>query len=134
MTTLDDAANSFKTLYDNYDYHEWRWAAALLEDTLATNIDKILPDDIIGILQDYKSAVEKLNTMILDDARKEFDDSAKIGYGLDGESAVRDADFEAVRGKFEDNDFVKHLRKMTAEHILAADNLLTDFRHFEINF
>ena len=51
-----------------------------LKIRLRQTIDKIFPDDIIGVLNDYKSAVEKLSTMILDDARKEFDDSAKIGY------------------------------------------------------
>ncbi|MDO8302375.1 MAG: DUF4954 family protein, partial [Sedimentisphaerales bacterium] len=107
ITTLDSLAKSFKALYDNYVFHKWRWTAALLEDTLATSIDKILPDDIIGALNDYKSAVEKLNGMILEDTRKEFDASIKVGYGTDGESAVRDADFDAVRGKFENNTFVK---------------------------
>jgi hypothetical protein len=125
VSSLDALAESFEKIYDNYAFYEWRWTLALLEDTLATNIDKIFPEDIIRIMRDYKFAVEKLGTMILDDARKEFDDSAKIGYGLDGEPTVRDADFEAVRGKFEDNDFVKHIRKTTAEQILAADNIIT---------
>jgi hypothetical protein len=129
VTALEALAGSFKTLYDNYVFYEWCWAAILLEDTLATNIDKIFPDDIIRILTEYKFAIEKLNTMILDDARKEFDDSAKIGYGFDSEPAERDVDFEAVHGKFEDNGFVKHIRKTTAEQIIAADNLIARLKN-----
>lgn len=128
MATLEALMISFKTLYDNYAFYEWRWTAALLEDTLATSIDKISPDDIIGVLNDYKAAVEKLNTMTLDDARKEFDDSTKIGYGTDGDPVILNADFEAVRGKFEENPFVKHLRKTTAEKILTADNIIEKLR------
>jgi hypothetical protein len=129
IISLDSLAKSFKTLYDNYLFYEWCWTAVLLEDTLATNIDKIFPDDIIGVLNDYKSAVEKLNTMIIDDARKEFDDTAKIGYGPNAEVDIRNADFDAVRGKFEDNDVVKHIRKTTAEQILAADNLIAKLKN-----
>ena len=64
----------------------------------------------------------------MSDARKEFDATVKIGYGVDGESTVRDADFDAVRGTFEDNAFVKQLGKTTAKKILAADTLIEKLR------
>jgi hypothetical protein len=128
ITTLDTLTRSFKAMYDNYAFYEWRWATALLENTLATNLDKILPEDIVGILNDYKSALEKLTAMTLDDARKEFEDSAKIGYGADGDPVVLNADFAAVRGKFEDNKFIKHLRKTNAKKVLAAENLIEKLR------
>lgn len=129
IATLDALARSFKTLFDNYAFYEWRWVASLLENTLATNLDKIFPDDLIGILNDYKPAVEKLGTLILADARKEFDASVKISYGINGEPAVCEADFEAVRGKFEDVAFIKHIRKTTAENILTADKLIAKLRN-----
>jgi hypothetical protein len=128
ISSLDSLSKSFKTLYENYVFYEWRWAASLLENTLATSIDKISCDDIIGILDDYKTSVEKLNMMTLDDAHKEFDDTARIGYGTESDPAMRDADFEAVRGKFEENKFVKHLRKTTAEKIVASDNIIAKLR------
>jgi hypothetical protein len=131
IATLDELTKSLKTMYDNYAFYEWRWTTTLLENTLAANLDKILSGDIIEILNDYKSALEKLTTMTLDDARKEFEDSTKIGYGTDSDPAILNADFEAVRGKIEDNLFVKHLRKTVAEKIIAAENLVEKLRKIQ---
>ncbi len=35
--------------------------------------------------------------------------SSRIGFGMDGDAAARDQDFTAVRGKLEDNSFVKQV-------------------------
>ena len=50
--------------------------------------------------------------MIFSDSKKEYNDEARIGYGLDGDDAARVADFEAVRGTAETN---KVVRKIEAE-------------------
>jgi hypothetical protein len=49
--------------------------------------------------------------MILSDAGKEFDNTSKIGFGIDGNDEIVDQDFEAVRGKLEENKFTAGLKK-----------------------
>ena len=46
----------------------------------------------------WESESIKLDKMILSDAAKEFDDSSKIGFGIDGDEEVRDQDFEGGQG------------------------------------
>jgi hypothetical protein len=50
--------------------------------------------------------------MVLNDAEKEFDETARAGFGIDG---ARDLDFKAVRGTYEGNNFVKQLKQQTKE-------------------
>ena len=50
--------------------------------------------------------------MVLNDAEKEFEGTVCTGFGIDGDA---DADFEAVRGTFDDNSFVKGLNEEIAE-------------------
>jgi len=62
--------------------------------------------------------VVKLDRMVYDDARKEFDLNSQTGFGVDGDRNQAQADFEEVRGSFESNSFVKavleHIEKKTA--------------------
>ena len=59
----------------------------------------------------------KLDRMVYDDARKEFDLNSQTGFGVDGDREQAEADFEEVRGSFESNSFVKavleHIEKKT---------------------
>jgi len=61
--------------------------------------------------------------MILMDASKEFDESSRIGFGIDGDEAVRNSDFEAVRGLAEENKFITGIRVEMAQIEKRANEL-----------
>ena len=54
---------------------------------------------------------------------KEFDQHSKIGFGIDGDEQTKEADFEAIRGTYDGNSFVKSLRKDITEIEVKAANL-----------
>ena len=54
----------------------------------------------------WKESVVKLDKLIYDDAKKEFNLNAKTGFGADGDEAQKHRGFELVRGSFENNPFV----------------------------
>ncbi len=95
-----------------------------LERILAKSIDQVTGDDIAGLIAQWKKAVETLNGLILKDAQKEFADFSMIGYGLDGDQQVREADFRMVRGSYGDNSFVRDLENNTVEKAKIADVLI----------
>ena len=64
--------------------------------------------------------------MILKDAEKEFDQNSRIGFGLDGNEAVQQDDFSAVRGSYEENKFVIDLRAEN-ENIEKRTNRFIEF-------
>jgi hypothetical protein len=57
----------------------------------------------------YSDQQQKLLRLVLIDAEREYDEASRIGFGMDGDAAARDQDFAAVRGRIEDNGFVKQL-------------------------
>lgn len=75
------------------------------------------------LIDDWKSNAIKLNNMILKDAEKEFDGSSRLSFGIDGDQVVRDLDFEAVRGTYGNNKFVRELQQEIRDIGEKADRL-----------
>jgi len=122
--TLEQVAETFRSMYDEYPAYEWAWAAGVLQQRLGKSLDKITADDIIELTTKWKTAVVKLDHMLYADAQKEFSATAQIGYGLDGEKESRQADFEQVRGVFEENSFVREIEKHIITKTKFGDELI----------
>ena len=80
-------------------------------------------------MEEWKDAVVRLDKMVYDDARKEFNLNSQTGFGVDGDRRQQQADFESVRGSFESNSFVKavleHIDRKTALGERVKAKLLT---------
>jgi hypothetical protein len=72
-------------------------------------LDAITADKARELAAQYSDQQQKFLRLVLVDAEREYDEASRIGFGMDGDAAARDADFVAVRGKLEDNSFVKQL-------------------------
>ena len=123
--TLESIADQLKRLYNNYGEYKWSWAAEKIRNIMKNQQQNLSPaEKIIKIISDWAAACEKLMALIIEDAGKEFADEPRLGYGIDGDEKTRDADFDAVRGTFEGNSFVRRLKeqiettKKTAEEII----------------
>ncbi len=68
-------------------------------------------EQLIELVTNWESSSIKLDKMILSDAGKEFDNTSKVGFGIDGNQETADKDFTAVRGTLEDNKFTSGLHK-----------------------
>jgi carbonic anhydrase/acetyltransferase-like protein (isoleucine patch superfamily) len=103
---------ALQAVYDDYEKADQRFFATLLGQRLEGDVTT---KAIAEMIEKWKVSRLKLNNMILRDASKEFDQSSSIGFGLDGDDLVRQADFEAVRGTMDDNKFITGLNEETAE-------------------
>ncbi|MBN1898798.1 MAG: DUF4954 family protein [Spirochaetes bacterium] len=108
---IDRVLVQLNKMYSEYAQNEWSWCVGLIERQYNIKIEDIRSEHIIQILKDWKDSVIKFNNMILKDAEKEFDSNARIGFGLDGDSQIKDMDFETVRGTFDKNNFVLQLKE-----------------------
>ncbi len=125
---VDDLEKVFKTYYDQYDDEAWSWAAGIIRERLGLNLEYPGKDQLIHLIEAWKTNSLRLNNMILSDAKKEFDPSSRIGFGAGGTQDRIDADFAQVRGNFEDNSFVRSLQdeigniEKKADHWIAVLN------------
>ncbi len=121
---LEQVAEGFRLMHVKYPEYEWAWAANTLQQRWGKTIENITAEDIIELATRWKTAVVELDRMLHADAKKEFAATAQIGYGLDGEQKTRQADFEHVRGTFEENDFVLEIEKHITAKTTLADELI----------
>ncbi|MBQ7996388.1 MAG: DUF4954 family protein [Paludibacteraceae bacterium] len=123
--TLDGIRTRLDRIHANYYSYEWTWALEKLEQVWGCPLAEVTLEQIKKTVTEWLDAVVKLDHMVYDDARKEFDLNSHTGFGADGDREQAAADFEEVRGSFESNSFVKavleHIDKKTAlgEKILS---------------
>jgi hypothetical protein len=124
IKSIDDLHQNLALIFENYEKYAWQWYAELIYNQAGEKPENISIDGIIQIISDWRSTAVKLNSMILKDAEKEFDPGSKIGFGIDGDVEIRDRDFQAVRGEYENNKFVKGLQQESKNIEEEADRLI----------
>lgn len=128
IRSVDELLAHLKSIFNDYDKFSWNWCAELIYQQTGIHPEDMPVDNIIQIISDWKTNTIKLNKMILNDAQKEFGDSSKFGFGIDGDAQTRDDDFVAVRGTYENNKFVAILQKESKETEEKADRLIDILR------
>jgi len=106
VISLADIQKRLEIMHQNYYEYEWTWAQEKLEQHWGKSMEYIDKEDIISMIELWKKSVVKLDELIYDDAKKEFNLISKIGFGVDGNEEQKHKDFESVRGTFESNPFV----------------------------
>ncbi len=124
LETMDQVSQAFQSMHADYITYEWAWTANVLQQRLGKTLDHLTPDDVVSMITDWKTAVVQLDEMLDADARKEFAPTAQTGYGIDGNRQTRQADFERVRGTFEENSFVQEIEKHIATKTALGDELI----------
>jgi hypothetical protein len=91
------------------------WSRNQAQESLGVDFDKVTDEQARDFAAQYSDQQQKLLRLVLIDAEREYDESSRIGFGMDGDAAARDRDFAAVRGRFQDNSFVKQLHADTEQ-------------------
>ena len=116
--SLANVQARLEQMHANYYSYEWTWALEKLEQVWGCDVEHVTIEQVRKAVEEWRDAVVKLDRMVYDDARKEFDLNSQTGFGVDGDREQAEADFEEVRGSFESNSFVKavleHIETKTA--------------------
>ncbi len=124
VDSLDKLYEKLGEIYTDYEKYEWTWVAGRLEKLLGRNVSEISAADVTKFLDEWKNAVQSFGDLILQDARKEFSEQTKIGFGIDGDDSVIESDFQAVRGTFETNKIVTKVKNEVVGKKEQADGLI----------
>lgn len=106
--SLAETEQRIRNIHDNYYEYEWTWVYELLSNYLNKNVNDITIDQLIEMVNMWYGAVEHLDNLLYEDAKKEFNLQSQTGFGIDGNEKEKALDFEQVRGRFEDNSFVRN--------------------------
>jgi hypothetical protein len=92
---------------------EWLWVKHNFRQVFDLDLDQATAGQLRHALESLKDLHGRYVSMILADAAKEFDESARTGFGLDGGPETALADFRAVRGDYNSNRFVRQMQEET---------------------
>lgn len=123
ISTVEKLQRALQTARDAYDEDVWAWSCAQAKTSLGVSLDEITAEKATELAAQYSDQQQKLLRLVLIDAEREYDEASRIGFGIDGDAAARDQDFEAVRGKLEENSFVKQLHSDIEQVGKRADSL-----------
>lgn len=119
--SLESIQKNLNMLHADYSNYSWTWAKNTLEKQLGKTFDGVEIQDIITIIEKWKKAVLTFDDLILRDAKKEFNTVSRTGFGMDGDDTDKQLDFNAVRGTFDENAFVKEINAQMNKTTEIAD-------------
>ena len=111
INTLEELSSGLEHIHNAYDIFTWDWTTRILSERYGLEVENIDTEQLLELISKWETESIKLDKMILNDSTKEFDDSSKIGFGIDGDQTVADKDFVAVRGISEENKFIAGIHK-----------------------
>jgi len=111
LNSLEKISKALEEIHSSYEEQAWLWTTGILTERFDMDVANPTADQLTELVDKWESETIKLDKMILADASKEFDNSSKIGFGVDGDEEVRDSDFKAVRGSMEENKFIVGLHE-----------------------
>ena len=112
IATVDDVLAAFEDAHCNaFSKDKWSWVRHTYEARNGRSVDDLSPEDFDELDKAHAKSTASFVKRVLADAEKEFDEIAKLGYGADGTAEDQAGDFDAVRGSFDDNSFVKQMRE-----------------------
>jgi hypothetical protein len=103
---LDEVLDELQKIYRAYDSYCLGFANAVVSQKYGKTVAELTDEEKAAILEKGRKADAAFNDLILRDAKKEFSSVAKTGFGIDGDEEVRNADFAATRGTFDEHPFV----------------------------
>ncbi len=111
IATLDDFEACTRTIHECYRADEWAWVRRAYEKVFEAPLDGLDAERICQITAALRKVKGKFLNLVAADAQKEFSELSHIGFGQDGDSDDVEADFRAVRGTYEGNEFVQEIRQ-----------------------
>jgi len=103
--------SALDAIHAAYAEDEWAWVCQAHKKIFDVDLSEIQTADAASIADQLLADQSKFLNLILIDAGKEFDEVTQTGFGQDGSDADRATDFQAVRGEFEGNKFVKQMKQ-----------------------
>lgn len=119
ITTIEEINSMLANIHQKYYSYEWTWACKTFSDYTGKDLEDYSVDELIDLIERWRSSVLEIDNYLYEDARKEFSMLKMTGFGIDGDESDRHLDFESVRGEFMTNPMVKSIQ----DHINAKDNL-----------
>lgn len=106
VADLDAVNRELDEINAAYAEDEWAWVRWAYGEVTGSELNAPTRDEMEEIADKFGEARGKFLRLVISDAKKEFSEPMRTGFGQDGAAETADIDFTEVRGEFETNKFV----------------------------
>lgn len=110
VSTIDGFNAEIEKIYDAYDIDEWLWGSKTYKEVFGLDLAKASKEDIFKAVQRFLTTKIKFLKIVVADVEKEFTEQSRTGFGQDGTAEDIKKDFEHIRGRLEDNKYIKQIK------------------------
>lgn len=130
--TISDIGKLHKRLAETHaltNNYQWHWLMMKSEQLIGLDLRTANTSELKTLIEKWETGSTFFYQMLLKDAQKEFSERSKTGFGIMADKDVRSADFENVRGTFDNNPFVKELNEQMTQNKLKAKQAIESLMH-----
>lgn len=114
VADLDGMNRELDAIADAYEADEWAWICEAYAVVFGKRLEDVSVEGTVELADELLKTRQKFLKLVLNDASKEFDNVVRTGFGQDGSQDDVAADFEAVRGHYDTNKFVRQMESEMA--------------------
>ncbi len=124
ITDVASFCSEMERIHQAAEKDEWLWVKNAYKEFFGRALETLTKDDLIQSAESYRKTRIKFLKQVLVDAEKDFGWLSRTGFGQDGSAEDLDEDFRQVRGRYDDNRFVKE----THDNIEMVERRITEFK------
>lgn len=124
FNTFQQTIDALAKIHQTYPDYEWAWAYSHFPEVFGVDLTQCTKADLARIISQWQDHTIELNKMLLDDAKKEFNDRNLVSFGIDGDKEDARQDFHSVRGQYETNATVLGVHSHSGGKLELAQNIL----------
>lgn len=121
---IDTFGKVMGEIYQASEKDEWHFVKDTYKQIFEEDLESMTEEGLVQMAESYQKVKGKFLKQVLVDAEKEFGDLSRTGFGHDGAAEDLDEDFHRVRGRYNDNKFVREMRA----NLEAVERRVSDFK------
>lgn len=110
--------------HSSYSEMVWSWSVNKIAELYNVDVQEASITELMSLVHSWKEAVVELDMFIYEDAKKEFAQTSKTGFGIDGDVNIKELDFENVRGSFDSHPDIVSILDHIAEKERVASYII----------
>jgi hypothetical protein len=114
VADLDAVNHRLDKINTSYDEDEWAWVRWAYGQVLGNELNDPPREEMEKVADGFFKARGGFLRLVKSDAKKEFSEPMRTGFGQDGTDEDAKTDFSEVRGEFETNKFVVEMNNESA--------------------
>ena len=115
VDSIEAFAAQTNAIHACYQADEWAWVEQAYREVFAEDLASLDTEQIRQVATSLGKVKTKFLNLVAADAQKEFSELSHIGFGQDGTPEDVQEDFRAVRGVYEENQFVQDIRRSVTQ-------------------